>query len=74
LHPTTQENNMATSNSPLTPDPATEIDSPKGLVPLDDDRETLEYDPPETIEPAENIELDEDDALFAKRSGIKGGH
>ena len=45
------------------------------------DRETLEFDPPETIEPEElleqeavNIEFDEADALFAKRTGIKDSH
>lgn len=46
---------MATSNNPLAPDPMAEVDSPKGLVPLDDgDRETLEYTGDEpAIEPEE---------------------
>ena len=48
---------------------------------IDPDRETLEFDLPETIEPEElleqeavNIEFDEADALFAKRTGIKDSH
>jgi hypothetical protein len=46
-------------------------------IPIADrDRETLEFDPPESIEETEavNIEFDEADALFAKRTGIKDGH
>lgn len=48
---------------------------------IDPDRETLEFDPPETIEAEElleqeavNIEFDEADALFAKRTEVKDSH
>ena len=83
-----QENTMATSNNPFVPLPKTEIDEPEDhqhevpIVNIEDrdreDRETLEYEPPENlaIEREEEVllELDEADALFGKRSGVKDDH
>ena len=71
---------------PLAPRPETTIDSPemhKHQIPIvnieekdnieDKDRETLEYEPPETAE-AVLLELDEADALFGKRGEVKDSH
>jgi hypothetical protein len=73
---------MATN--PLAPNPETDIDSPevhRHKVPIvnieEQDRETLEYEPPqnEEIEREEQLlELDEADALIGKRGGVKDGH
>jgi len=79
---------MATSDNPFVPLPRTEIDKPEDhqhevpIVNIEDrdreDRETLEYEPPENlaIEREEEVllELDEADALFGKRSGVKDDH
>ena len=65
--------------NPLAPNPKPDIDSPEAhkhqvpIVNIDDkDRETLEYEPPEEVE--EELILDEADALFGKRDGVKDGH
>jgi hypothetical protein len=85
LHPTCQENMMATSDNPFVSIPNTDFDEPEGHqhdVPIvnieDKDRETLEYEPPENaeIEREEEVllELGEADALYGKRGGAKDGH
>jgi hypothetical protein len=71
---------------PLAPRPETNVDHPevhKHQIPIvnieekdnieDKDRETLEYEPPETAE-AVLLELDEADALFGKRGEVKDSH
>jgi hypothetical protein len=76
---------MATSGNPFVSIPKTEIEEPEDHqhdVPIvnveDKDRETLEYETPENIaierEEEVLLELDEADALFGKRSGVKDGH
>jgi len=72
---------MATSNNPLAPNPETDIDNPevhRHEVPIvnieEKDRETLEYEPPEDGKQEEELLLDEADALFGKRGGVKDGH
>ena len=76
---------MATSDNPFVSIPKTEIDEPEDHqhdVPIvnieNKDRETLEYEPPENaeVEQAEEVllELDEADALFGKRGGVKDSH
>ena len=80
---------MATSDNPFVSIPKTEIEEPEDHqhdVPIvnieDKDRETLEYEPPQKAEIERGIEreeevlleLDEADALFGKRSGVKDGH
>jgi hypothetical protein len=67
---------MATSDNPFVQAPKTDIHEPEDhhhnvpIVNIDDDRETLEYEPPKDAE-NELIELDEADALFGKRGGVK---
>jgi hypothetical protein len=77
---------MATSDNPFVTVPKTDTDEPEDHdhnVPIvniedDGDRETLEYEPPEDVkieeEEAVLLELDEADALFGNRGGVKDGH
>ena len=72
------------TTNPLAPNPETDIDNPEvhqHEVPIvnieEKDRETLEYEPPqdEEIEREEKLlDLDEADALFGKRGGVKDSH
>jgi hypothetical protein len=74
---------MAASDDPFVPSPVSDIHTPEfhqHHVPIvnieDKDRETLEYDPPEDVKIDEGVllELDEADALFNKRGGVKDSH
>jgi hypothetical protein len=70
---------MATSDNPFVSVPKTEIDSHAvhqhyvPIVNVEDDRETLEHDATEDVEEV-LLDLDEADALFGKRGGVKDGH
>jgi hypothetical protein len=66
---------MATSDNPFVPSPETNIDSPeihRHEVPIVniEEREDREQE----IEKEINIEFDEDDALFTKRTNVKDSH
>ena len=66
---------MATSDNPFVPSPETNIDGPevhRHEVPIVNIEE--QEDREQEIEREVNIELDEDDALFAKRTNVKDGH
>jgi hypothetical protein len=74
---------MATSDNPFVPIPNNDIDEPADhqhdvpIVNIEDDRETLEYEPPEVVEIEEEeaiLEFDEADALFGKRGAVKDSH
>jgi|HubBroStandDraft_1064217.scaffolds.fasta_scaffold3554119_1 hypothetical protein len=70
--------------NPLAPNPETDIDNPEvhkhqvPIVNIDDTdqkalEETLEHEPPEKVE-EDLLILDEADALFGKRGGVKDSH
>jgi hypothetical protein len=76
---------MATSDNPFVAIPKTDVHDPEDHqhdVPIvnieEEDRETLEYEPPENAEIEREdealLEFDEADALFPKRGDVKDGH
>ena len=74
---------MATSNNPLLSNPrphTEELQDHHHDVPIvnikDNDRVTLQYESPETVEEEEKtiLEFDEADSLFGRRSQVKDSH